>query len=229
VNGSPREPEAGLLRFGSVEMRNLEVAFANHEGLEPPARIIAMATAFEVLLGFPEQDKIRYFAGTVNRYIPPNRLPTTSLLWGHGRVSGVTENSVGWWCREFHNLRNRIVRGEEVSETNFLNDRGEEHLRIALSLFEECILGLLVELGKLREEGKSSPFLFAFILAGSARSAKRCMVSVVRRFFPSFASESTPAFRVFQSEQKKEPAHLRIEFVVQTPARARFLLAAAQS
>ena len=182
-----------------------------------------MATAFEALLGFPEQDKSRFFAATVNRYIPPNSLPTTSLLWGHGRASGVTENAVGWWCREFYNLRNRIVRGEEIGETDLRNARGEEHIRIALSLFEECIWGLLVELGKLREEERAPHFFSRSYWRASARSAKRCKVSVVRRFFPSFASESTPAFRVFQSEQKKEPAHLRIEIVVQTSARARFL------
>jgi hypothetical protein len=136
----------------------VRLGFANYEGLEPSERIIAMATAFEALLGFPEQDKIRFFAGTVNRYIPPNRLPTTSLLWGHGRASGVTENSIGWWCREFYNLRNRIVRGEDIAETDFRNVRGEEHLRIALSLFEECIWGLLVELGKLREEERAPHF-----------------------------------------------------------------------
>jgi hypothetical protein len=142
--------------FRSLEW--LRLGFANYEGLEPSARIIAMATAFEVLLGFPEQDKTRHFAGTVNRYIPPNRLPTTTLLWGQGRVSGVTENTVGWWCREFYNFRNRIVRGEEISETDFRNARGEEHLRIALSLFEECIWGLLIELGKLPEEDRARRF-----------------------------------------------------------------------
>jgi hypothetical protein len=142
--------------FRSLEW--VRLGFANYEGLEPSERIIAMATAFEALLGFPEQDKIRFFADTVSRYIPPNRLPTTSLLWGHGRVSGVTENTVGWWCREFYNLQNRIVRGEEIGETDLRNARGEEHLRIALSLFEECIWGLLVELGKLREEERAPHF-----------------------------------------------------------------------
>jgi hypothetical protein len=142
--------------FRSLEW--VRLAFANHEGLEPSVRIVAMATAFEVLLGFPEQDKVRHFAGTVSRYIPPNRLPTTTLLWGHGRVSGVTENIVGWWCREFYNFRNRIVRGEEISETDFRNASGEEHLRIALSLFEECIWGLLIELGKMLEEERARRF-----------------------------------------------------------------------
>jgi hypothetical protein len=136
----------------------VRLGFANHEGLEPAERIIAMATAFEALLGFPEQDKSRFFAATVNRYIPPNSLPTTSLLWGHGRTSGVTENAVGWWCREFYNLRNRIVRGDEIGETDLRNARGVEHIRIALSLFEECIWGIFVELGKLREEERAPHF-----------------------------------------------------------------------
>jgi hypothetical protein len=90
--------------------------------LESAERIVAMATAFEALLGFPEQDKIRFFAATVN-------------------------------------LRNRIGRGDEIGETDLRNARGEEHIRIALSLFEECIWGLLVELGKLREEERAPHFL----------------------------------------------------------------------
>jgi len=38
----------------------IRLGFANHKGLEPAERIVAMATAFEVLLGFPEQDKSRF-------------------------------------------------------------------------------------------------------------------------------------------------------------------------
>jgi hypothetical protein len=59
---------------------------------------------------------------------------------------------------EFYHLRNRIVRGDEIGETDLRNARGEEHIRIAPSLFEESIWGILIELGKLREEERAPHF-----------------------------------------------------------------------
>jgi hypothetical protein len=88
--------------------------------------------------------------------------------------------------------------------------------------------GLLVELAKLREQERV-PLSFRVHTGGSARPVKRSMVSVVRRLFPSFPSGATLAFRVFRSEQKSDAAPPRIEIVVQTSARARFLLPDAQN
>ncbi len=60
-----RDPVNRLFR--SLEL--LRLAFANYEGLQPAARIVAMCTAFETLLDFPDREKARYFAETVNRYL----------------------------------------------------------------------------------------------------------------------------------------------------------------
>src|SRR4030095_2910967 len=93
---------------------------------------------------------------------------------------------------------------------------------------KKAVWGLLVELGKLREE-EGLRISFRVHTGGSARPAKRSMVSVVRRLFPSFPSGATLAFRVFRSEQKSDAVLPRIEIVVQTSARARFLLPDAQN
>ncbi len=141
--------------FRSLEW--LRLAFANYDGLQPPVRIVAMSSAFETLLDLPDREKARCFAEAVNRYLPPNRLPTTTRILGR---SPVTDNEVGWWCRGFYDFRSRIVHGEEINAADYRSTRGVEHLRIALSIFEECVCGLLVELGMIQPNQRTIDFFW---------------------------------------------------------------------
>ena len=141
--------------FRSLEW--LRLAFANYDWFEYQARIVTMTTAFETLLDFAEREKGRYFADTVNTLIPPNRLPTTTRIFG---TTPVADNDVGWWCRDFYGLRSRIVHGETIRPQEYHHPNGVEHLRIALSIFEECIWGLLVQMGRIRENDRRRRFRF---------------------------------------------------------------------
>jgi len=153
-----RDPANRLFR--SLEW--LRLAFANYEGLQPPVRIVAMCTAFETLLDFPDHEKGRHFAEAVNGYLPRNSLPRTTRALGPRRVA-VSDSEVGWWCRDFYDFRSRIVHGEEIRPEEFRSPRGVEQLRIALSIFEECIRGLFVELGMMREEERGMEFLYSHL------------------------------------------------------------------
>ena len=82
-----------------------------------------------------------------------------STLLGPRGVA-VSDNEVGWWCRGFYDFRSRIVHGEEIRPEDFRNTRGVEHLRIGLSIFEECIRGLFEELGMIREEERAMEFFW---------------------------------------------------------------------
>src|SRR5689334_4528466 len=106
-----------------------------------------MCTAFETLLDFPDQGKARFFSEEVNRLLPPNRLPRLSR---QGKPFDDTE--VGWWCRDFYDLRSRLTHGERILGADLRIANGQEHLRIALHIFEECIYGLLQEWGILTRE-----------------------------------------------------------------------------
>jgi len=136
----------------------LRPAFANYD-LEYRSRVIAMATAFEILLGLPDHQKAAFFANRVNELLPPNCLPTSARPWGPRNVQ-TTDNEVGWWCRTFYDLRSRIVHGDAVPVTDFHFSPGVEHLQIALSLFEECVRGLLIEMGRMREAEREQYLLF---------------------------------------------------------------------
>lgn len=136
----------------------INLAFANYDGLRPDVRIVAMVTAFEILLDFPGEEKGRYFAETMNQLLPPNTLPTTTKPWGR-RGTPVTDNDVGWWCREFYDLRSKIVHGEVIRrEDGYYQSTGVEHLRIGLSIFEEGIRGLLVRMGRMTEDDRRKRF-----------------------------------------------------------------------
>jgi hypothetical protein len=113
LSGIADEPTERLFR--SFDW--LRTGFANFD-LEYRSRVIAVATAFEILLDFPDFGKAAHFANRVNQLLPPNRLPTTTRAWGP-RGAQTTENDVGWWCRDFYDLRSRIVHGERVPAADF--------------------------------------------------------------------------------------------------------------
>jgi hypothetical protein len=118
-------------------------AFANADDHPYEARIVSMATAFEILLDIPEREKGRYFSELLNTLLPPNKLPRSEKMLGMGRKKkAVDDNDVGWWCRDFYDLRSRIVHGDEIPQADYFAN-GIEKLRIALYLFVECICGML--------------------------------------------------------------------------------------
>jgi len=138
--------------FRSLEW--LKLTFMNYEGFQPDARPVAMCTAFETLLDFPEQGKSRYFSGEVNRLLPPNKL---LRLTRQGET--FDDTAVGWWCRDFYDLRSRITHGEKIRMNDLRTTTGQEHLRIALSIFDECICGLLVDWGLLARQDRQMEFV----------------------------------------------------------------------
>jgi len=104
-----------------------------------------MATAFEILLDLPEKGKAREMSERVNNLISPHNLPTSTrqvMIFGH--LKPVTDNVVGWWCREFYELRSRIVHGDEIKTRDYYTN-GIQHLKLALYLFCDCVQGLLVK------------------------------------------------------------------------------------
>ncbi len=136
----------------------VKLAFANYDELQYPARIVSMSAAFEILLDFPaDAGKGKFFAWIMNRLIPPNRLPLSTHPWGR-RQTPVEDNEVGWWCRRFYDLRSRAVHGTGLERKDLFHASGVEHLRIALSIFEECLRGLLIQRGRMKEEERRARF-----------------------------------------------------------------------
>jgi hypothetical protein len=146
------EPVVRLFR--SLEW--LKLTFMNYEGFQHEARPVAMCTGFEALLDFPESGKARYFSDRVNKLLPSNRMTQSTRQLG---TKVISDTPVGWWCRDFYDLRSRIVHGERVNAADWRNSLGAEQLRLALYLFEECIWGLLVEWGRIPSDQRVMEFI----------------------------------------------------------------------
>lgn len=125
-------------------------AFGNAPDLPFSARIVAMATAFEILLDIPEEKKGQHFSEMLNALLPANHLPLQTKLIGHRKPIPVQDNAVGWWCRDFYALRSKIVHGDEINAADF-GPNGMD-LKISLYLFDESLRGLLVRIGILTAE-----------------------------------------------------------------------------
>jgi hypothetical protein len=140
-------------------LRWVSFAFSNAPGHLYPSRIVAMTTAFEILLDMPEEDKTNEFSARINALLLPNKLQKTThtRVTKAGNKKNETDNAVGWWCREFYGLRSKIVHGDELQNTDYkTND--VENLRIALHLFRECIDGMMVKLAVLNETDRQLNF-----------------------------------------------------------------------
>lgn len=123
-------------------------AFSNAPGHLYESRIVAMTTAFEILLDMPEENKTHEFSERIRALLIPNKLPlsTRTRLTKAGNTKSETDDAVGWWCREFYGLRSKIVHGDQLQPTDYKTNDAE-NLRIALHLFRECVEGILVKLG----------------------------------------------------------------------------------
>jgi len=130
----------------------LRFAFTNVDEHPYEARLVSMATAFEILLDIPDEQKAEHFSKLLNALLPPNSLPVTSRLVDRGKKGKkkVEDNQVGWWCRHLYELRSKIVHGDKVQRTDYFTN-GVDDLKIALYLFVECIWGMLKRLGSVTD------------------------------------------------------------------------------
>ncbi len=137
----------------------ISFAFSNAPGHLYPSRLVAMTTAFEIMLELPEREKGQEFSKRMNARLLPNRLPKTTKLMGYKKKNPkpVSDNAIGWWCRELYGLRSKIVHGEELQNSDFATNN-VENLKIALYLFCECVDALLVALQVITEGERANHF-----------------------------------------------------------------------
>jgi hypothetical protein len=68
------------------------------------------------------------------------------MLGHQSKPKLVSDNDVGWWCRDFYGLRSRIVHGDPLVKSDFLT-KNVDKLKIALYLYVECVRGILAGVG----------------------------------------------------------------------------------
>ena len=122
--------------FRSLEW--FRIAHTNNSKVSKFAKIIMMATTFEILLRFPENNKKQYFAEFIDAHIASNRFIKKKRKDKRGKVH--THTLAGFWSFDFYGLRSRIVHGSVVSPTDLMYNPKISHLEVADLLCLEYII-----------------------------------------------------------------------------------------
>jgi hypothetical protein len=137
----------------------------NSEGFSPESRIVMLATAFEIFFELPRDDKTNKFVQSLESLLQVDKmlveddagklvqtgLPLiTKPYTGHaGKTKSASHTIYGWWAREFYDLRSKIVHGDEITNTDIRNHKGEQHFLVALKVLRFCFYKLLENKGYL--------------------------------------------------------------------------------
>jgi len=122
--------------FKSLEW--FRIAHTNNSKVSKFAKIIMMATTFEILFEFPENNKKQYFAEFIDAHIASNRFIKKEWKDKRGKVH--THTLADFWGFDFYELRSRIVHGSSVSATDLMYNSKISHLEVADLLCLEYII-----------------------------------------------------------------------------------------
>ncbi len=116
------------------------------------SKLVMMATAFEILLEFPESPKSRYFAEQVE-----NKIKTDEFLIEErcDRKNKRVKRSKGeWWAWDFYNLRSKIVHGDKIEPKELIYKNWITYNIAADLVFWEFVKRELYERGCLGERAR---------------------------------------------------------------------------
>jgi hypothetical protein len=143
----------GLLR--EKVFRSLEWFRLGHveEGqVSRPSRTIMMATAFEVILDFPENGKAKYFVDELQKRLGHSRMRKGTRKTRKGiKFSGLYLPAV--WAGDFYDLRSKIVHGDDVPPSRLRysnrylapNEKWKDHLIVADVVFYQILVQILFD------------------------------------------------------------------------------------
>lgn len=106
-------------------------------------KVVMMATAFEILLDFPERDKRRYFIKEIDARFRLAESFLVELPDGQGGTLSVCKAAE--WAGQFYKLRNDIVHGDEVNPERLRYKQWVTHLIVADRVMLEWVKRLLYE------------------------------------------------------------------------------------
>lgn len=108
-------------------------------------KVVMMATAFEILLDFPEREKRRYFIKEIDARFRLAESFLVELPDGQGGTLSVCKAAE--WAGQFYKLRNDIVHGDEVNPERLRYKQWVTHLIVADLVMLEWVKRLLYEHG----------------------------------------------------------------------------------
>jgi hypothetical protein len=129
-------------------------SYYNDPNVSRNSRILMQASTFEVLLDLPEGHERQDFKKKIKHYTvrPHEKSRRYFSERRGGRKAPEIEPLKVIWADKFYTLRNHIIHGENVSMQEFVFQRRQGHLVIAVLFFVLLVKELINE--KLRRKGK---------------------------------------------------------------------------
>jgi hypothetical protein len=162
--------------FRSLEWYRL----AHMEGAEVSelSRIVMLATAFEILLQFPQERKRQHFIEYAESVIAsPLFIKGTRT---NPRGKSFTYSLAGCWASDFYELRSKIVHGDAVTNAELVYQNWITHFVVADLVFWECIVRILFDHGCLGDDVRSCAQDFNKL--GPGTEGPSCLDAVMRSF-----------------------------------------------
>jgi hypothetical protein len=156
-----------ILKLSDIQKRNKRLyerilratsilfeSYYNDPNVSLYARILMQASAFEVLLDLPEGRERQDFKKKIKQYTVRANEKSRRYFSERrgGRKAPETEPLKVIWADRFYTLRNHIIHGEHLSRQEFVFQRREAHLVIAVLFFVLLVKELIND--KLRRKGK---------------------------------------------------------------------------
>lgn len=137
-------------------------------------KVVMMATAYEILLDFPESGKRRHFIDQINSKL---RLPDSYMVEmqdGRGGTFGVCRAAE--WAGQFYKLRNDITHGDQVPYERLLYKDWIIHLIVADLVMLEWVKRLLYERGFFGDDLRRRAAKWAQDFGGSAEDSEQALL-----------------------------------------------------
>lgn len=130
-------------------------SYRNSPAVDVRARVLLQSSAFEILLDLPEKQPRKAFKDEIERLTSePDEKKYHYTFENHGRRVPDMRTLKGIWADRFYTLRNHIIHGETVPQSEYIYRKTQHHLVIAPMFFMCCIKRLVDQERCLRNNKK---------------------------------------------------------------------------
>jgi len=139
-----------------------------------PHKVVMMATAYEILLDFPESGKRRHFIDQIDAKLRLTDSHMVEMPDGRGGTFSVCKAAE--WAGEFYKLRNDIVHGDDVPYQRLQYRDWITHLIVADLVMLDWVKRLLYQHGCLGDDLRRRAAQWAQDLGGTAEDNERALL-----------------------------------------------------
>ncbi len=158
--------------FRSIEWFRLAHTEAEH--VSDLSKLVMMATAFEILLEFPERGQTAYFAEQVDKHL---RLKESILKKRPDKNGKEYEACLAaWWAWDFYDLRSRIVHGDTITVEDLRYKNWLTHLIVADLVLRELVMRILYQYGCFGEKLRRNVAIWAPHSSDSAEALEASLL-----------------------------------------------------